>query len=86
MPELFSRTQYIFNEAKTIMDFKWGERANTTAAACVYIISREKNKSLPLIDLAVSPFLSESSFCSKITVLTYSHRIDSTLHQLTTIP
>lgn len=61
MPELFDRTAFIFKEAKEIMDFKWGERANITAAACVYIISRERNKTLPLIDLAVS-LLSKSNF------------------------
>lgn len=36
------------------MDFRWGDKAMVIAAACVYIVSRERERGLPLVDLAVS--------------------------------
>lgn len=65
LSSLFDRVKTIFIQAKTLGHFLWGPNARIIAAACVYIVSRERNKALPLKDLAVRPFPSHGSLLFK---------------------
>ncbi|GAA6000977.1 hypothetical protein JCM10207_007352 [Rhodosporidiobolus poonsookiae] len=46
------RVQWLFDEAKRKVRFKWGKAAETFGAACLYIAAREANKGVWLLELA----------------------------------
>lgn len=50
---LFNRTKAVFHNAKHVGKFRWGEKARILAVASVYVVSRERDKGLRLLDLAV---------------------------------
>ncbi|GAA5833290.1 hypothetical protein JCM11251_005195 [Rhodosporidiobolus azoricus] len=53
--QLTSLRDRIFNmceNAKRLIQFRWGRRAEIFAAACVYVAAREQNRSLWLFDMA----------------------------------
>ena len=47
----------VFHNAKQVGKFRWGEKARIIAVASVYVVSRERDKGLRLLDLAVRPLL-----------------------------
>ncbi|KAL8292198.1 hypothetical protein RQP46_001664 [Phenoliferia psychrophenolica] len=51
-PSLSERAILLFNLSKSANQFRWGPKARAVAAACVYIASRERGKSLRLVDVA----------------------------------
>lgn len=60
-PSLFSPVKLMFQQTKAKTGFKWGERSNVIAVACIYIVSRERDNGLKLLELAVSSHSSSSA-------------------------
>lgn len=53
---LAERSEFLFTEAKQALHFKWGKKMKEYAVACAYIACRELNKSVTMIELAVSAY------------------------------
>lgn len=53
--QLYPRVKRLFYDSKRLGKFKWGDRSNVMAHACVYIVARQVNKPVTINEIAVSP-------------------------------